>query len=342
MTAMKGAFYQGNKKFTIGEVKEQPPGPGKVRLKVAYGGICGTDYHIYLGHMDHRIKLPQVIGHEMSGEVAEIGEGVKGFRVGDKVVVRPLEPCGKCPACDAGHHNVCHKINVLGVDTPGAFQGTWTVPAHLLHHLPDDIDLKRAAMIEPVAVAAHVVRLGQVTGKDYVVVIGAGPIGILVALVAKTKGAKVLVSELNQFRVKLAREIGMEVVNPLEIDLPRYVEEQTGAAGASLVFEVTGVASGAEMMTKLVRTRGCIVIVGIFAEPVKIDLGRILQRELRLFGSRLYEPEDFEVATSLVAAGILPLDRLISDVRALEQVQATFAEIERGANFIKVLLKCSD
>lgn len=339
---MKGAFYEGNKRFSIGESKLQPPGPGQVRLEVAYSGICGTDNHIYLGHMDHRVQIPQVIGHEMSGSIAEIGEGVDGFKVGDKVVVRPLDPCRKCPACQLQHYNTCHNINVMGVDTPGSFQGTWTVPAHTLHRLPDDIDMKYAAMIEPVAVAAHDVRLGQVTDKDYVVVLGAGPIGMLIALLSKIKGARVLVSEINDFRINLTRELGMDVVNPLEIDLPKYVEAQTGTAAADVIFEVTGFATGAEMMTKLVRTRGRIVIVGIFAEPVKVDLNRILWRELRVLAARLYEPEDFETAISLVAANALPLDRLISGVRPLEQVQATFEEIERGANFMKVLLTCSE
>jgi len=202
--------------------------------------------------------------------------------------------------------------------------------------------MRYAAMIEPVAVAAHDVRLGQVTNKDYVAIIGAGPIGTLVALLSKIKGAQVLVSEINQFRVNLARELGIEVVNPLEIDLPKYVEEQTDTAGADVVFEVTGQPAGAEMMTKLITTRGCIVIVGIFAEPTKVDLRRMFMRELRMQGVRVYEPEDFEAAISLVAANALPLDRLISDIRPLEQVQATFEEIERGANFMKVLLKCSE
>ncbi len=339
---MKGAFYQGNKRFRVDEVKPLPPGPGQVRLKVAYSGICGTDYHVYLGHMDQRIKLPQVIGHEMSGEVAEVGEGVEGYKVGDKVVVRPLDPCRKCPACELEHYNICPDLNFIGIDSPGSFQGSWTVPAHTLHHLPDTIDMRQAAMIEPIAVAAHDVRLGQVSEKDYVVVLGAGPIGMLEALLAKTKGARVLVSEINQFRLNLARELGMEAVNPLEIDLPKYVAEQTGTAAADAVFEVTGSPDAAEMMTKLVRTRGRIVIVGIFAEPVKVDLHQIQWREIRVIGVRNYGPEDFEAAISLVAAKTLPLDRLISDIRPLEQAQATFEEIERGANFMKVLLKCSD
>jgi len=136
--------------------------------------------------------------------------------------------------------------------------------------------------------------------------------------------------------------MGLEVVNPLETDLPAYISDKTDSAGADVVFEVTGLAPGAEMMTKLVRSRGRIVIVGIFAEPVPVDLGRFFLRELRARGVRLYEPEDFETAIPLVASRAVPFDHLISDVRPLERIQDTFEEIERGANFTKVLLKCSD
>ncbi len=339
---MKGAFYQGNKRFGVGDSPPRPPRADEVRLDIAYSGVCGTDVHIYMGHMDHRVKIPQVIGHEMSGTVAEVGENVTGFKVGDKAIVRPLVACGSCPACQAGHYNVCHHINVLGVDTPGCFQGSWTVLAETLHHLPDDIDLQLAAVIEPAAVAAHVIRAGQVAEKESAVVIGAGPIGMLVALEAKLKGANVLVSEINPFRIELAQEFGLEVVNPKETDLPAHVADKTGGAGADVVFEVTGLAPGAEMMTKLARTRGLIVIVGIFAEPAPVDLGRVFLRELRVRGVRLYEPEDFETAIPMVASRVVPFDRLISDVRPLERVQETFEEIERGANFMKALLKCSD
>ena len=152
---MKGAFYEGNKRFRIKEVEPQPPGRGQVRLKVAYCGICGTDYHIYLGHLDRRVKAPKVIGHEMSGTIAEVGEDVEEFKVGDKAVVRPLVPCLKCPACGMGYSHICHNLNFLGVDTPGAFQVSWTVPAYTLHHLPDTVEMRQAAMIEPVAVASH-------------------------------------------------------------------------------------------------------------------------------------------------------------------------------------------
>jgi len=339
---MKAAYYLGDKKFQIRDGAPLRPGPGEVRLNVAYSGICGTDFHIYLGHMDHRIKPPQVIGHEMSGTVVETGEGVTGVREGDKVVVRPLVPCGRCPACHAGHYNVCHNINVLGVDTPGVFQTSWTVPASTLHRLPEDIDLKLAALIEPAAVAAHDVRYGQVAKEDYVVVLGAGPIGMLVALEAKVKGARILVTEVNPFRLNLARELGLEAVNPEETNVAQQVMEQTGGAGADVVFEVTGTPRGAEVMTGLARSRGRIVVVGIFARPAPVTLSRVLWAEQHILGARLYEPEDFETAISLVASGALPVERLISDIRPLEQIQATFEEIEGGAQFVKVLFHNSD
>ncbi len=338
---MKGAFYEGNKKFNVGESSPQAPAPGQVRLKVAYSGICGTDYHIYLGHLDNRIKAPQVIGHEMSGEVAEIGKGVKGFGIGDKVVVRPIQPCLKCPACSAGHSHICHNINVLGVDTPGCFQESWTVPAHTLHHLPKNIDLKLAALVEPLSVATHDIRLSGLTSKDYAVVLGAGPIGTLIALLAKYKGARVLVLEINAFRMNLVRELGLQVLNPMEMDVVKHVLTGTGNAGADIIFEVTGSESSAEIMTRLVKSRGHIVIVANFSQPAKVDLYRVFLRELKLSGVRLYEPQDFEVAISLLVKKALPLEPLVSAVRSLEQVQATFEEIERGANFMKVLLKCS-
>lgn len=339
---MKAAYYEGNKTFSVGESRPQAPGRGEAKLKVAYAGICGTDNHIYLGHMDSRVKLPQVIGHEMSGEIVELGEGVEGFKVGNRVVVRPLDPCRNCPACELGHYNICPKLNFIGIDSPGAFQGWWTVPAHTLHYLPESVDMRHAAMVEPIAVACHDVRYGKVSDRDYVVVQGAGPIGTLVALVAKSKGARVLSLEINRFRLNLARELGMDAVNPLETDVPAYVEKQTRSAGADVVFEVTGSLSGAEMMTRLGRTKGRIVIVGIFAQPAVVDLHRILWRELKVCGARNYAPEDFEAAIQLVASKALPLDRLISDIRRLDQLQTTFEEIQLGANFMKVLLKCGD
>ena len=335
---MKAAYYDGNKTITVGASIPQSPDAGQVRIQVAYCGICGTDLHIYQGHMDQRVAMPQVVGHEMSGEIAEVGPEVAGWKIGDRVVVRPLDPCGSCPACQAGHAHVCYNLKFLGIDTPGAFQGSWTVPAHTLHRLPDGLPLDTAALIEPLAVACHDVRRGEVKPGENVVVIGGGPIGMLIALVARHAGARVVVSEINPFRIDLARELGLEAINPLETDLVTAIDEQTHGAGADIVFEVSGSAAGASTMTQLVRTRGRIVVVAIFSEPPPVDLFRFFWRELDLRGARVYEPEDFDKAIALAADGTLPLDRLISDRRPLKDLQTVFEQIESSTNLMKVLI----
>ncbi|MFN2109391.1 MAG: zinc-binding dehydrogenase [Anaerolineae bacterium] len=336
---MQAAYYEGNRTITTGASVPQTPGPGEVRINVAYCGICGTDLHIYLGHMDKRVKMPQIMGHEMSGVIAEIGADVTGWQVGDRVVVRPLAPCGHCPACEAGHSHICYNLKFLGIDTPGALQGSWTVPAYTLHALPDDLPLDKAALIEPLAVACHDVRLGDVQPGEHVVVIGGGPIGTLVALVAQQAGANVIVSEVNAFRVNLAREIGLDAVNPQEIDLVALVNERTGGAGADVVFEVSGSAAGAAVMTDLLRTRGRIVIVAIFSQAPPVDLHRFFWRELQLRGARVYEPEDFEKAIDLAARDVLPLERIVSAKEPLANLGAVFEQIAADPKLMKVLIK---
>ena len=335
---MKAAYYEGNQRIRVGECVPSAPGPREVRLHVAYCGVCGTDLHIFSGHMDPRIRMPQVIGHEMSGTIEEIGPEVEGWSVGDRVVVRPLEPCGHCPACLKGHSHICQNLNFIGIDSPGAFQSAWTVPAHTLHRLPDGLSLEQAALVEPLAVACHDVRMGEVTPGEQVVVIGGGPIGTVVSLVAREVGARVLVSEVNPFRVEFARDLGLDVVNPQETDLVKRVEERTDGAGADAVFEVSGTQAGASVMTDLVRTRGRIIVVAIFAEAPRLDLFRFFWRELRLCGVRVYEPRDFDRAIELAAGGRLPLDRLITATRSLHELQGVFAEMKAGAEIMKVLI----
>jgi (R,R)-butanediol dehydrogenase/meso-butanediol dehydrogenase/diacetyl reductase len=335
---MQAVFYEGDQVISVGECTPVTPGPDEVQLKVSHCGICGTDLHIYHGVMDQRVTFPQIMGHEVSGTVAAIGEGVEGFAVGDPVAVMPLDPCGDCPACDAGHSHICQNLKFLGIDTPGAFQSFWTVPAHTLHHLPGNLSLQHGAMIEPLAVACHDVRMGNVKSGEYTVVLGGGPIGTLLALVARDAGANVLLSEINPFRLELARGLGLDAFNPMEGDLAAYVNEQTGGAGADIVFEVTGSKAGAAVMTELPRTRGRIVIVGIFGQAPEVDLFRFFWRELQLLGARVYESEDFAQAIQLAAAEAIPLDKIITDVHPLNELKAGFQQMESGGAVMKILL----
>jgi 2-desacetyl-2-hydroxyethyl bacteriochlorophyllide A dehydrogenase len=339
---MQAVFFEGNRTFRVGESVAVEPGAGQVQIRVSFCGICGTDLHLFHGAMAHRLTLPHVMGHEMSGTIASVGRGVADWRAGDRVTVRPLDPCGHCPACVAGHSHICHNLKFIGIDTPGALQGIWTVPAHTLHRLPDSLGLREGAMVEPVAVACHDVRMSDLKQGEFAAVIGGGPIGILVALVAQARGARVVLAEVNPFRVKLARDLGIDAVNPLETDLPQLVNDRTGGAGADVVFEVSGSQAGADTMTKLPRTRGRIVVVAIYAEPPKVDLFRFFWRELKLSGARVYEPEDFELAIELAAAGRLPLTKLITDVLPLNRLEDAMHRMEGGGDCMKILVSCTD
>jgi (R,R)-butanediol dehydrogenase/meso-butanediol dehydrogenase/diacetyl reductase len=211
---MKAANYYSKENIRIDDCPPIAPQAGQVRLSIAWCGICGTDLHAWHGKMDHRVKPPQPIGHECSGEIAELGPGVTGFTVGQRVVVRPLDPCNSCPACKTGHSHICQKLKFMGLDTPGALQQSWTIPAHTLHKLPAGVPLEVGALIEPLAVACHDVRLGEVKKGEYAVVIGGGPIGVLVAMVASGAGAKVLLAEVNRARLKFAADLGFETIDP--------------------------------------------------------------------------------------------------------------------------------
>jgi (R,R)-butanediol dehydrogenase/meso-butanediol dehydrogenase/diacetyl reductase len=332
-------YYEGPGRFTVGACDVQSPGPGEVRLDVAFCGVCGTDLHIAHGHMDHRVRVPQVIGHEMSGTVAEVGPGVDGYAVGDPVVVRPLDTRGETPA-DKGASHICRDLKFLGIDTPGAFQSSWTVPAFTLHRLPANVELQRAALVEPLAVACHDVRRGDVRAGETAVVIGGGPIGLLVGLVAREQGAAVVLSEVSSFRRGLATELGLEAIDPSETDLLAAVLERTDGAGADIVFEVSGSAAGADVMTQLACAQGRIVVVAIFPEPQAVRLFDFFWKELRLAGARVYEPEDYERAIDLVAADALPLGQLISAVEPLERLPSIFEALDGKVEAMKILVDC--
>jgi 2-desacetyl-2-hydroxyethyl bacteriochlorophyllide A dehydrogenase len=339
---MKAAFYKGNATMETGPQAAVEPAPGMAQVKVAYCGICGTDLHIFHGKMDRRVHIPQIIGHEMSGTISALGAGVKGFSVGDRVTVMPLDPCNNCPACRAGHTHICQNLKFLGIDTPGAMQTAWTVPAHTLHHIPAALSLRHAALIEPLSVACHDVRLGAVAEGEQVVVLGGGPIGTLIALVARSRGGKILISEINPNRLKLLEELGFETINPLQKNVVEHVQERTKGAGADVLFEVSGAPAAAELMTNLMRTRGRIVVVAIYSEPAKVDLFRFFWRELKLCGARVYEHQDFETAIQMAASGSLPLDRLITHTLPMEQVETGFRHMEQGGAVMKVLIECGD
>ena len=336
---MNAAFYRGNKSFTVEQKQMVPPAAGEVAVKIAYCGICGTDMHVFHGNMDGRVGFERVIGHEMSGTIAAIGEGVTSLEVGQPVVVRPLDHCGDCPACNAGHEHICHNLKFLGLDTDGAMQEYWNVPAHTIHKLPDTIRMDHAALIEPVAVACHDVRLSRLQAGEDVLVIGGGPIGVLVAMVARDAGGDVTISEVNPNRLGIAQKLGFKTINPAETDLAEAVNNATNQKGADVVFEVSGTQPGVDAMTACAATRGRIVMVAIHAKKPEVDMFRFFWRELELVGVRVYEKEDYEKAISIIVSGGVDADTVITDVSPLSDIQTAFESLDSSPTALKSLIK---
>ncbi|KPB00282.1 molecular chaperone GroES [Ahrensia marina] len=336
---MKAATYCGNKTFTVDSKPVAALGSGEVQIDVAYCGICGTDLHIYLGHMDQRVGFERTIGHEMSGVISAIGDNVEGLEIGQHIVVRPLDHCGECPACKAGHEHICHNLKFIGIDTEGAFQQKWNVAAHTIHVLPNSLDLSHAALIEPLAVACHDVDRGQVSAGEDVLVIGGGPIGMLIALVARHAGANVTISEINENRLAYAQKLGFETLNPKSDDVAKLVHERTGGKGADVVFEVSGSQPGVDLMTEAAAVRGRIVMVAIHASKPQIDMFKFFWRELELIGARVYLKSDYEQAMTLLAEGVVDCDSFITDIKSLDDIQAAFEALTANPNAMKSMIK---
>ncbi|MET3577181.1 2-desacetyl-2-hydroxyethyl bacteriochlorophyllide A dehydrogenase [Mesorhizobium robiniae] len=330
---MRAAYYIGNKNFQIEPGNAVPPGAGEVRIDVAYCGICGTDLHVYHGAMDRRVGDHRIIGHEMSGVVGALGDGITSLAVGERVVVRPLGSCGECPACKAGHDHICHKLKFLGLDSDGAMQTSWTVPAALVHRVGPSMDLRHAALVEPVAVACHDVRRGRVSPGEDVLVVGFGPIGMLVALVARHTGANVRVAEVNEDRSRIAATLGFPVCNP-QTTSSEALLETTGGKGFDVVFEVAGVQQATDLAVAVAAARGRVVMVAIHSKPAQIDLFRFFWREVELIGARVYRPEDFDEAIHLLGDGTIPANLIITETVDLDYIADAFAGAHKGMKTI--------
>jgi len=336
---LKALVYEKAKSFSVVEKEIPKARTGEVVIKIAYCGICGTDRHIYHGIMDERVTPPMTPGHEISGTLFEIGEGVSGYAVGQKVTVRPLGPDGECIACRMGYSHICQKLNFIGVDSEGGFQQYWKVPAEILHRLPDDMDLELAALTEPLAVACHDVSRSGLKKGDRVAIIGGGPIGLLIALLARLDGADVRLIEISRERRQVAEDMGIGTIDSLAVDPVESVFGWTHGDGADIVFEVSGSRPGAALMTSLVRPRGVIVLVGIFGAPAEVVLKEVFLREIEIRGARVYQAEDFERSISLLNENKAPWGKVISRTASLEEAGACFESLDKQADLMKILIK---
>lgn len=333
---MRASFYRGNRRFEPGSAPMPVPAEGESLLRVRRVGICGSDLHIFQGHLDHRVPRGNVIGHEVLADVVLSPAG-SGFAEGDRVVVEPILFCGACRACRMGATYLCYKLKVLGVDAPGGMQEYWAVPTDRLLKVPVSLSDDDAALIEPLSVAAHDVARAGVKPGDAVLVIGGGPIGCLIALVCRHRGARVKVSEINPFRVQKLDALGLETIGP-DKDPVQVVNDWTGGDGVDVAFEVSGSPDAIRYITSVVRVWGTVSIIAIHSEPVAANLYPMFGRELTMHGSRLYTRAAWEEAIRLLDAGAVKVDSLVSRRIPLEHLQAGMEEALGGGPVMKVLV----
>ncbi len=328
---MRQAVLEEPGKIVFHDVEKPTPAEDQVLIGIKRIGICGSDIHAYHGKHPY-ISCPIVQGHEFSGDIASVGEGVGRLRPGDRVTVMPQLTCGTCYPCTHDNYNICTDLKVIGCQAEGAAQEFLAVDQKLVIALPEEMDYETGAMVEPVAVGAHAVaRLGDVDGRN-VLVFGAGPIGNLTAQVARGLGARsVMITDISEFRLDIARECGIDrPANPSTTDLAAAVEEIFGPDGADAILECVGSEETVADAVSLARKGTDIAIVGVFAEKPRVDIGLVQDKELRLIGSLMYKAEDYQTAINLIQAGKIHLAPLITGHFPFAKFQEAYDFIEEN------------
>ena len=318
------------------------PTSDEVLIQVKICGICGSDIHAYKGKHPF-VHPPIVLGHEFSGMVCEIGSGVKGISKGEKVTVEPNLVCGECYNCLHGRYNICLNLKVIGcVGYNGAFAEYIAVPKDKVIKLPQGISYHEAALIEPVAVAVHAVKRAEQRVGYRVIILGAGPIGLLVMQVAKVSGAKeVIVTDLLDYRLKKARDLGADrAINSSSEDLVSLIQEDYGEEGIDLIYDCVGIEETVSQAIQIARKGTKILIVGVPEEKIGVNLAYVQDRELELWGSLMYVREDFTTAIELIHQGKVRVRPLITHHFTLEEIDKAFQKIlNTKEEILKVLVK---
>lgn len=322
------------------DVPKPQPGPNEVLVEVRAAGICGTDIHIY--HDEFTYSPPVVLGHEFCGIVADVGKDVEAWKPGDRVTSETAGyVCGRCRYCRTGRYNLCPKRLGLGYHLNGAFARYIVVPRpEILHRLPDNVDFISGALCEPSAVATHgVIELTDISGGDFVAVLGEGPLGLLALQVAKSAGAEtVAVTGIIEARLEMARNLGADfTINAKQEDPVKAVMDLTEGYGADVVLECSGSPIAARQGLQMVRKAGSYTQLGLFGKPIEIDLDQIAYKELRATGVFSQRWSAWETALKLIASGKLLTKPLVTHIFPITEWKKGFDVMENKAG-IKVVL----
>ena len=311
----------------------------QVLIRVKNIGVCGSDIHVYHG-LHPYTSYPVVQGHEVSGIISEVGELVQGFSEGDQVVFMPQVTCGTCYPCRHGMYHICDSLKVMGFQTGGAAQEIIAIDAEKVLKVPDHVPPDQAALVEPIAVAVHALSRGGVITDKNVLVLGAGTIGNLAGQVAKALGARaVMITDISEYKREQARQSGLDfIVDPAE-DLKKTILDHFGPDCADLILECVGVQDTITQAVSNARKGSTIVVVGVFGEKPRVDLGLVQDRELSLVGTLMYQRRDYEKAIELVSKGQLALEKMISRHYAFLQYMDAYRDIDLAqGNIMKVMI----
>jgi (R,R)-butanediol dehydrogenase/meso-butanediol dehydrogenase/diacetyl reductase len=336
---MKAAVWHGRRDVRIEEIPEPAaPGTGEVKLQVGWCGICGTDLHEYAaGPIFTQVNQPHPLsgrlapltpGHEFAGTVVEVGPGVTGFKVGDRVSPNPLLRCGECVYCRQGLPHLCTQIGFMGCHSDGGFgeyvnvnvaRGAQPIP--VLYKLPDNVSLEAGAMVEPLAVGVHATKRGHLEAGETVAVIGAGPIGICMVQAVRAAGAsQIIVLEPSAGRRAFAEESGATaVIDPTGTDAVKAIQALTNGLGVDCAFECVGAEKPLQLTVSTLRKGGRAVVVGIFEKPAALDYFDPVFFEKSLIGSFAYRDE-FDAVIEMLADGRLQPEPMVTGRIGLDDI----------------------
>lgn len=325
---MKRATMTAPGQIEISEASPPTPGEGEVLLRIQRIGVCGSDIHVFHGKHPYT-SYPVVQGHEFSATVEAVGPGVVGIERGTKVTAMPQIVCGKCPPCLRGDEHICDVLKVQGFQAPGCAQQLWVTAADKIVKLPDSFSFEQGALVEPISVAVHAVaRAGQLKGRR-AVVLGAGPIGNLVAQAARASGAEVLITDPSEHRLDIARRCGLpNTANPSREDLSAASQRVFGGRGFDLAFECVGVEATLTAATENLAKGGTLVVVGVFGDKPRMDLGLVQDRELRIVGTLMYQRPDYEQAVGWIASGDIITEPIMSEHFPMDRYLEAYHHID--------------
>jgi len=330
---MKAAVLECKRKFVIAEVPEPVLEKDEVLVKVQYCGICGSDLHVF------KEGAGVGFGHEFSGDIAGLGSGVKGWRMGERVAVDPLATCGECFWCQRGEPGLCEQYFIALVEYKGAFATYAKAKYYNLHKLPRGLSYEEGAIIEPTTCALHAIRVAGMQKGDVVAVLGLGPIGQLVARVARASGARaVYASEISPLRLKMAKGAVDEAIDARETNPVDRILELTDGRGPDIVFECAGTVATTQQSIALVRKGGIVVIVAICFETVELPVSNINLRGLTVKGSMCFAPGEYAAALKLIRNKKIDVAPLLKRKMPLVKINEAFEMALRGEGG-KILIK---